>query len=49
MLGFIRKSASAKTPLSLAELLDRVVDIASADYDLKKKVRFPQDRDRPRI
>lgn len=40
MLGFIRKSASAKTPLSLAELLDRVVDIASADYDLKKKYDF---------
>ncbi|GAB6036081.1 hypothetical protein JCM15519_06400 [Fundidesulfovibrio butyratiphilus] len=42
MLGFIRKSASAKTPQNLPELLDCVVDIASSDYDLKKKYDFRQ-------
>ena len=40
MLGFIRKSSSARLPVNLAELVDRTVDIASTDYDLKKKYDF---------
>ena len=40
MLDFTRGSASGKTPMSLAELLDRSVEIASSDYDLKKKYDF---------
>jgi len=40
MLGFIRKSSSARIPVSLPEIVDRAVEIAGTDYDLKKKYDF---------
>jgi PAS domain S-box-containing protein len=40
MLGFIRRSPSDHTPVSLPELVDRTLDIASTDYDLKKQYDF---------
>ncbi|GFK93257.1 Sensor kinase CckA [Fundidesulfovibrio magnetotacticus] len=40
MLGFIRKSASARVPVSLPELADKTIEIAATDYDLKKKYDF---------
>ena len=40
MLSFSRRSESRFVPHDLADLLDRTVDLASNDYDLKKKYDF---------
>ncbi len=40
MLDFSRKSDAATNPHNIAELLDRTVELASNDYDLKKKYDF---------
>ena len=40
MLDFSRRSDSSKGIISVAELLDRSVELASTDYDLKKKYDF---------
>lgn len=40
MLSFSRRSESKKTPVNLAELLDKAVELAAHDYDLKKRFDF---------
>ena len=40
MLSFSRKSISRYTPCNITQLLDKTVDLASNDYDLKKKFDF---------
>ncbi|MCP4755888.1 MAG: PAS domain S-box protein [Proteobacteria bacterium] len=40
MLSFSRKSESTKSPQDLGRLLDRTVELASQDYDLKNKYDF---------
>jgi PAS domain S-box-containing protein len=40
MLNFSRKSESRKTPVALADLLEKTVSLAAHDYDLKKKYDF---------
>lgn len=40
MLSFSRKSTSRYTPCNIADLLDKTVELASNDYDLKKKFDF---------
>ncbi len=40
MLDFTRGSPSGKVPKALPELVNRAVEIASTDYDLKKKYDF---------
>jgi signal transduction histidine kinase/HAMP domain-containing protein len=40
MLGFIRKDSTGHVPMQLAELVDRAVELAGTDYDLKKKYDF---------
>ncbi len=40
MLSFSRSSESRKTPVDLAGLLDKAVELAAHDYDLKKKYDF---------
>ncbi len=40
MLRFSRKSNAEKTQVGLAEILDRTVELASHDYDMKKKYDF---------
>ena len=40
MLGFIRRSASGRVDTDMASLLDDTLEIARADYDLKKKYDF---------
>jgi PAS domain S-box-containing protein len=40
MLSFSRKSESKLIPSSMARLLDKTVELASNDYDLKKKYDF---------
>ncbi|BBO83739.1 hypothetical protein DSCO28_43050 [Desulfosarcina ovata subsp. sediminis] len=40
MLSFSRRSESHKTPVALADLLDKAVELAAHDYDLKKKFDF---------
>jgi signal transduction histidine kinase len=40
MLSFSRKSESAILPHVLSDLLDNTVELASSDYDLKKKYDF---------
>ncbi len=40
MLSFSRKSTSRYTPCDIALLLDNTVELASNDYDLKKKFDF---------
>ena len=42
MLSFARKNDSSLSTHNLPELLDRCVDLAGADYDLKKKYDFRQ-------
>jgi signal transduction histidine kinase len=42
MLSFSRKSEARYVPCSLMELLDKTVDMASSDYDLKRKYDFRQ-------
>jgi PAS domain S-box-containing protein len=40
MLSFSRRSESLKTPVDLPELLEKAVELATHDYDLKKKFDF---------
>jgi signal transduction histidine kinase len=40
MLSFSRRSESCKIAVNLADLLDRTVELAAHDYDLKKKFDF---------
>jgi len=40
MLSFSRKSEPALAPESITELLDKTLDLASTDYDLKKNYDF---------
>ncbi len=40
MLQFSRKSESTMQPINLPELLDRTVELAANDYDLKKRFDF---------
>jgi two-component system NtrC family sensor kinase len=40
MLSFSRRSESRKTPVALPDLLDKAVELAAHDYDLKKKFDF---------
>uniref|UniRef100_A0A7C4A7Q9 histidine kinase n=1 Tax=Fundidesulfovibrio putealis TaxID=270496 RepID=A0A7C4A7Q9_9BACT len=40
MLGFSRKSGGECAPCHLAEILDKAVELASGDYDLKKQYDF---------
>ncbi len=40
MLNFARKSHAYVSPHNLAELLDRTLELASTDYDLKKQYDF---------
>ncbi|MFH0728276.1 MAG: cache domain-containing protein [Pseudomonadota bacterium] len=40
MLNFSRRSESRATPVDLASLLDKTVELATHDYDLKKKFDF---------
>ncbi len=40
MLQFSRKSEPHRVPADLAELIDRTVELAANDYDLKKKFDF---------
>jgi signal transduction histidine kinase len=40
MLSFSRKSEPMLTPEDVTELLDKTLDLASADYDLKKNYDF---------
>jgi PAS domain S-box-containing protein len=40
MLEFSRRSESKMTPTDLAGLLDKVLELAESDYDLKKKYDF---------
>ncbi len=40
MLQFSRRSTGKKTSVNLSELLDRTIEMASRDYDLKKKYDF---------
>ncbi len=42
MLSFARKSDAAFSTCNLADLLDRTVDLAGSDYNLKKKFDFRQ-------
>lgn len=44
MLSFSRKSESTKTEVDLRELIDETIELASSDYDLKKKFDFKQIR-----
>jgi PAS domain S-box-containing protein len=40
MLSFSRRSESRKSAVNLAELLDKTVELAAHDYDLRKKFDF---------
>lgn len=40
MLNFSRNSDSRKMPVDMAELLDKTIELAAHDYDLKKKYDF---------
>jgi PAS domain S-box-containing protein len=40
MLEFSRKADSGREPVSLASLLDKSLELAASDYDLKKKYDF---------
>ena len=40
MLSFSRRSESRKTQVNLSDLLDKAVELAAHDYDLKKKFDF---------
>ncbi|GKT29813.1 PocR ligand-binding domain-containing protein, partial [Aduncisulcus paluster] len=42
MLAFSRKSEQNFTPQNLSELLDKTIELASSDYDLKKEYDFKQ-------
>ena len=42
MLTFSRKSEQNFTPQNLPELLDKTIELASSDYDLKKEYDFKQ-------
>jgi signal transduction histidine kinase len=56
MLSFSRRSDSKKLPVDLKKLIDKTVELASNDYDLKKKYDFKHieikkefDEDLPRV
>ncbi len=40
MLSFARRSGAAKTTVDLAQLLDKTLELAATDYDLKKEYDF---------
>jgi len=40
MLGFIRKSPAERAPASLIDIVERALELASTDYDLKKRFDF---------
>ena len=40
MLSFSRRSESRKAPVALPKLLDKAIELAAHDYDLKKKFDF---------
>ncbi|GFK94140.1 Sensor protein FixL [Fundidesulfovibrio magnetotacticus] len=40
MLGFIRKSPTLKAPAALEDILERALELASTDYDLKRNFDF---------
>ena len=40
MLSFARKEKNKKIPLNIAELIDKTIDLASADYSFKKDFDF---------
>ncbi len=40
MLSFSRKSESKRQPTDMADLLDRTLELAASDYDLKKQYDF---------
>jgi len=40
MLEFSRRSESSRTPCDVVELLDKAVELAESDYDLKKRYDF---------
>jgi len=40
MLSFSRRSETCKVPVALAQLLDKSVELAAHDYDLRKKFDF---------
>jgi nitrogen-specific signal transduction histidine kinase len=40
MLSFSRKSEPSLVPENITELLDKTLDLASTDYDLKKNYDF---------
>ncbi|GFK92626.1 Sporulation kinase E [Fundidesulfovibrio magnetotacticus] len=42
MLSFTRRAQEQSTPVNLTELLDRSLELASTDYDLKRKFDFKQ-------
>jgi signal transduction histidine kinase len=42
MLHFSRRSESGIEPVDVATLLDRVLELAGTDYDMKKKYKFQQ-------
>ena len=42
MLSFSRKSDAGRQRLNLKDLIERTLDLAGHDYDLKKKVNFKQ-------
>jgi PAS domain S-box-containing protein len=42
MLSFARKGDTHRSPEDMAELLDKTLELASTDYDLKKKYDFRQ-------
>ncbi|MFH1152263.1 MAG: response regulator [Pseudomonadota bacterium] len=44
MLSFSRKSEARLVPCNLAGLMDKTIELASQDYDLKKKYNFRQIR-----
>lgn len=44
MLSFSRKSEAILVPCNLADLMDKTIELASQDYDLKKKYNFRQIR-----
>ncbi|MCP4115514.1 MAG: PAS domain S-box protein [Desulfobacteraceae bacterium] len=42
MLSFARKGDTHRSPQDMAELMDKTLELASTDYDLKKKYDFRQ-------
>jgi len=42
MLSFARKGTSKKSKFNIVELLEKTIDLAQSDYDLKRKYDFKQ-------